>query len=323
MPPAASARTRGRAATAVPRRGVLAAGVAAATALLGGCGLRLDLPQPPPPTPTRELVPDEALLVGFVRDLRDLVALGRRLPETQRSRPEVRDCLRILTTQDTVLTGRLTNDGVPTDVITASPTPTSTSSPGTGTTPSVARLRSALVDVPKDRWTSVAGSTPANRPVLLSATSARLATAVRLGERVAVPQGAPQAVRAALVEHTTPLVYGFEVVAAQSAGPARQAALDTLALLRTLLTELGEVQGSALPGGWPLPYPVTTPAAAKRLAHDLLSAAINATTTLVPAAASGEAVASVATWSARVQALGPAHGIPLTAFPGTSGTARS
>jgi hypothetical protein len=119
------------------------------------------------------------------------------------------------------------------------------------------------------------------------------------------------------------LVYGFEVVAAQSVGAARKTALATLDSLRLLLAEVGpDLPGPALPGGWQLPYAVTTPEAAARLAHDLLVRAIDATTTVLPVSAPAAGLAELAAWSARVQALGPAHGIPLMAFPGTSGTAR-
>lgn len=311
----------------VSRRGVLRAGLALSATFLAGCGLRLDLPQPPPPTPTRQQVPDEALLVAFVRDVRELRADGLRLPAAQRGGAAVRDALRLLADQDDVLTGRLTNAGVPTAVIDATPTPSATAAtPGPGPTTSTRPppFAVALSDLPVQRWESLATATVANRPILLSATAARLAAGIRLGREAPLPGNGSQTLHASLVEHTAPLVYGFEVVAAQSAGVDRKTALGTLDQLRRLLEEVGpEVPGTALPGGWSLPYPVTTPADARRLAKDLLTHAIDATATLLPPRPSAAGAAEAATWSARVQALGPAHGIPLSAFPGTTGAAGS
>ncbi|HET8594204.1 MAG TPA: hypothetical protein VFM07_03085 [Intrasporangium sp.] len=315
-------RSEVRPGATVSRRAVVA-GLFASAGLLAGCGLRLDLPQPAPPTPTRQQVPDETLLVGFVRDLRDVVAVGEQLPKADQSREQVKEALRVLRDQASVLTGRLTNEGVPMAAIDGGP-PTSAAGSATSGPPSgLTRFRSALALLPSDRWQSLATASPTSRPVLLSATSARLAAAVRLGASVPIPQAGPQAVHKALVERTAPLVYGFEVVAAQSDGAARKTALATLDALRLLLAEVGPVvPGPALPGGWQLPYAVTRPEAAARLAHDVLVRAIDGTTTILPVSPPAPALAEVAAWSARVQALGAAHGIPLMAFPGTSGTAR-
>ncbi|WP_347354970.1 hypothetical protein [Intrasporangium sp.] len=310
------------------RRSFLGAGLGASAALLGGCGLRLDLPRLPPPVPTRMRVPDEDLVVAFVQDLRALRARGRRLAASERRRPAVADALRILGRQDTVLTGRLTNQGVPTTEIGGAATATPSGNAATGQAaarPSgpqdSAGFAKALTDLPPTRWDSLATASAANREVLLSATSARLAAAVRLGRTVRIQRGSQQ-LHPSLVEHTAALVYGFEVVAAQSVGATRRTAVDTLSELRRILEELGaDLPDSAPPPvGWALPYPVTTPGAAQRLAKDLLTRAVAATTTLVSAPSPAGDLATVGTWSARVQALGPAHGIPLAAFPGTSGT---
>lgn len=317
--------SRGREPVGVPRRAVLT-GVVASLGLLAGCGVRLDLPQPPPPVPTREKVADEDLLVGFVRDVRVLVAQAQALPAAEAAHAGVRDAVRVLREQDVVLTGRLTNAGVPTAVINTAPvsgpTASTTAAPDAATGPG--RLGAVLAELPTGRWESLAGSHTDTRLILLSATSARLAAAVRLGAAVAPRGQSPQAVHAALLERTAPLVYGFEVVAAQSTGAARTAALTTLDALHALLDDVGPgLPGRALPGGWQLPYAVTTPQAAARLARDLLRRAIGATPQLVALARSATGLENVAAWSARVQALGPAHGIPLTAFPGTSGGPRS
>ena len=309
----------------MPRRTVLT-GMVASVGLLAGCGVRLDLPQPAPPVPTREKVPDEDLLVGFVREVRVLVTQAQALPAAEAAHAAVREAVRVLRRQDVVLTGRLTNAGVPTAVINTAPasgtTTSATAAPDAAT--GAERFGAVLAELPTGRWESLAGSHTDTRLVLLSATSARLAAAVRLGAAVAPDRQSPQAVHAALLERTAPLVYGFEVVAAQSAGPARKTALTTLDALHALLDDVGpDLPGRALPGGWQLPYAVTTPEAAARLARDLLKRAIDATPQLVSLAQSATGLEEVGAWSARVQALGPVHGIPLTAFPGTSGGPRS
>jgi hypothetical protein len=163
-------------------------------------------------------------------------------------------------------------------------------------------------------WTATAAATPTNQDLVLSIRSVRLAGADLLGAEVAF-DAKPTPARPLLVERTAPLVYGFEVVAAQSSGNARTRALTALGEATDLLTALGGTSTTA-PGGWALPFPVTTGKEATRLAQHLLGTAIAATTTVADATADALSLEDAGRWSARVQAMGARWGLPLSAFPG-------
>lgn len=327
------------------RRLLVLGGAAAALTAVAGCGLRLDLPQPPPPVPTRKPAPDERFLLAVIADLRALVQAAESLERSDVDRDErrlLREIVAVQQRQVDVLTGRLTNAGVPTAEIeaatappsapkpaattgsgstTTSPVPPS-ASPTATTSPDVAGIRTVedlaatLADVGPDRWQSLAATTQGTRDLVLSAWSARLASAVLLGETVD-PAATPSAARPRVIDQTAPLVYGFEVVAAQSTGARRTRALATLDALRRLYLAVSGATTST-PGGWSLPFPVTTPAAAQRLATHLLGTAVDATIEVAGAAPDGPALDDTARWSARVQSLAVDWGMPLSPFPGTA-----
>ena len=334
------------------RRLVVLGGAAAALASVAGCGLRLDLPQPPPPVPTRKPAPDERFLLDVIADLRALVQAAGALERAEvdaDARRLVRETVSVQRRQVAVLTGRLTNAGVPTAEIEAatSPTPAPTTPPGStptptpsqgspsgataaapttgpsGTTPpavadirTVDDLATALAAVGPDRWLALAAATQGTRDVVLSAWSSRLASAVLLGATVD-PAPTPSAARPRIIEQTSPLVYGFEVVAAQSAGARRTRARATLDQLRRLDLAVSTATTST-PGGWALPFPVTTPGAAQRLATHLVRTAVDATVEVAGPAPDGPALEDAARWSGRVQALAVDWGMPLDPFPGTA-----
>jgi hypothetical protein len=171
-----------------------------------------------------------------------------------------------------------------------------------------------LADLETADWTATAAATPPNQDLVLSIRSVRLSGADLLGSAPTF-DAKPSPARPLLVERSAPLVYGFEVVAAQSAGGARTRALTALGEATDLLTALGGTSTTA-PGGWALPFPVTTPQEATRLAQHLLGTAIAATTTLADTAPDARSLEETGRWSARVQAMGARWGLPLTAFPG-------
>ncbi len=316
------------------RRTVLGLTYAAALAAVSGCGVRLDLPEPPPPIPTRRLVPDEGLLVDLVRELEDLAAQASVVTRPGRSARTVETLAGLFAEQGRVVTGRLTNDGVPTEVI--HPTPSvSPSAPASGastapapgtaapTTPAakqapspvtLAAFAKRLVGMDTSDWTVAAAATPANRDLVVSVHSVRLAGAALLGTDLSFGSKASPA-RPLLVERTAPLVYGFEVVAAQSSDNARKRALAALDEAADLLHALGGTSPTA-PGGWALPFPVTTAKEATRLAEHLLGTAIASLPTLAEAARDADSLEDIGRWSARVQAMGARWGLPLTPFPG-------
>lgn len=314
----------------------LGAGIAA---VLAGCGVRLDLPQPAPPVPTRRRAPDEALLVAVAADLRGLVDAERamvRAGSGGSGGPVIPALLRLHERQLTVVTGRLTNAGVPTAEITASakttvgPTATGSTTPtGSSGTPSAvtpantaaatprttAQLAARLDDLQPGDYDALASAGAPTRVLLTSAYAARLAGAVRLGRDLPL-SATPSPARERIVERTRPLVYALEVVAAQSQGGQRERALDSVSRLRALEVEAAAASTSA-PTGWALPFPVTTPDAARRLAVHSLGSAIAAIEDVVGAAPTGATLADVARWSARVQAVAVPWSLPLVPFPGS------
>ena len=293
-----------------PRRLLLVGGGAAALALLVDAGLRVDVPQPPPPVPTRRPVPDEALLLSVVADLTGIVADETALISSEAANAVVRQLRVVHREQRRVLIGRLTNDGVPSKVITAATRAASTS----GDVKSRSQLADRLAEVAPMRWREIAAATPANRGLLTDVYAVRLAGALRLGHDVDLPEPASP-VRPQVVTRTQPLVYAFEVAAAQAATAVQRRLVATLAELTRLEIAASGAATSA-PDGWALPYPVTSTADAERLAHDTLSSAVDASAELAASATTAASVEDVATWSARVQALAVPWDVPLTAFPG-------
>ncbi|MBC9821418.1 hypothetical protein [Terrabacter sp. MAHUQ-38] len=321
-----------------PRRLFVVGGGAAALALLVDRGLRLDVPQPPPPVPTRRPAPDESLLLSAVAGLTRLVAAETEVLSGPEAGATVRRLREVSREQLRVLRGRLTNAGVPTTVIDAAaaarPAPVTTSTgattgtpaPGsspTSTAPAAAdpvRTRdelAALLDaIGPAEWTALASATAATRELLVAAYAARLAGAVLLGHDVAVLDS-PSPVRPAIVARTQPLVYAFEVVAAQSTGEQRRSAESTLAALSHLEVAVSGAT-STTPAGWALPFPVTSPADARRLATVTLASAVDAGPELVGVNASPASLEDVARWGANVQALAVDWDLPLAAFPGAA-----
>jgi hypothetical protein len=299
-----------------PSRRLVLLGGAGSIALLAGCGLRLDLPQPPPPVPTRRPATDESLLLAVVTDVAGLVtAAGQVLargddPDASTLRT-VRAVRSVLRSQLTVVRGRLTNAGVPTRTVDAA----ARAVPGTAAVRSAPALASRLDAVGAAQWQRVAAASADTRRLLTTAYAARLASGVLLGGDVAL--SAPSPARPAVVARTQPLVYAFEVVAAQSSGRQRRTAETTLEAL-TRLEAAVSGSGTNPPAGWSLPFPVTSSADASRLATHTLSAAVETTASLAGTSPTAAALEGVARWSAHVQALATRWDLPLTAFPGAT-----
>lgn len=295
-----------------PSRRLVLLGGAGSIALLAGCGLRLDLPQPPPPVPTRRPAADESLLLAVLTDLAGLVtAAGQALAADDTDASTLRTVRSVLRSQLTVVRGRLTNAGVPTRTVDAA----ARAVPGTAAVRSASALASRLDAVGAAQWQSVAAASADTRRLLTTAYAARLASGVLLGGDVAL--SAPSPARPAVVARTQPLVYAFEVVAAQSSGRQRRTAETTLESL-TRLEAAVSGPGTNLPAGWSLPFPVTSSADASKLATHTLSAAVETTASLAGTSPTAAALEDVARWSAHVQALATRWDLPLTAFPGAT-----
>ncbi|EWT00350.1 hypothetical protein N865_16155 [Intrasporangium oryzae NRRL B-24470] len=317
-----------------PRRVVLTGLGAAALAVLVDRGLRLDLPQPTPPVPTRRLATDERILLPVIAELRELVAADHAVAAGRPKTSVPARLERVQAEQLHVLTGRLTNQGVPTEVIdAATPRPATPSSGRTGasataSTPSSTKPAPSSSPPPRTTgelarrldtlttadWRAAALATPPTRGLLSAAYGVRLAGVLLLGREVPLDATASLA-RPAMAAATLPLVYAFEVVAAQSTGGQRTAATTTLESLRTLARAVSG-PGTADPGGWALPYPVTSPADARRLATDVLRTAVASHVDVAGPRPSAGTLEDVVRWSAHIQALATEWRVPLTPFPG-------
>jgi hypothetical protein len=122
------------------------------------------------------------------------------------------------------------------------------------------------------------------------------------------------------LEATRAAVYGFEVVTAQSSGSQRRLASATLTTLRARAARLEEPAGEAAtapPLGYPLPFAVTSPGAARRLALHVLDG-LRASRAAATARSAGDATGLAASvqWLAEVERLCHQWGMPLQPFPG-------
>ncbi len=296
----------------VSRRGVVAAATLGAVTVLAGCGVRLDLPPDPAPTPTRRPAPDERYLLSVIADLTDVVASERRLVDSGAAGTVVPTLLPLHERQVTVLVGRLTNDGVPTTAI-----PTA-AAPGTGAASTPAQLATRLADLTAKDWTELAAASPehprARRGGLRHET--RGCRAARAPDhrpdhpdpRAAGAGGTDRPARLRLRGRRGPVE-----------GGARERALATLSELRRLLEDVAGLPGATpeLPGGWALPFPVTTPDEAARLASRTLStAAATATDAAGPSPTPAPPSRTSRAGAPGSRALATTWGVPLVAFPG-------
>lgn len=131
----------------------------------------------------------------------------------------------------------------------------------------------------------------------------------------------PAADIAGLLEATRSATYGFQVVTAQGDKAGRTAGLAALADLQAIaVQQRARVTGSPPPSviGYELPFPVTTPAAARRLGATLSAALLTAYGSQLPSLAESGDVAftDLVTWLGRAETVARAWGVPLAPFPG-------
>lgn len=327
--------------------GVIA--VAAAALPLAACGIRLEDDAPRVPlVPTREPLPAEGFLLGLWLGSGDLAAqasalggaataIPTRLAALHREQERVlRSVLRSMGVPDRVVaeaqeshrraaatptTARATPSSAPASQ--GAPSPSGQPTPAATPPPSPIRLGEAeaaalapeslagLADVPR---VSVA--------VAAAALAQRAAASALLGSAVTWPEqsGVPAEVAVIALDAARAAVYGLEVVAAQSRAAQRTLATSTLATLRARVAALEELAGEAAPApalGYPLPFPVTTEAAARRLAlHVLTGLRETCARTAGAGARDASALAAVVQWLAEAEGLAHRWGLPLEPFPG-------
>lgn len=326
------------------RRSVLAVlGLGAAGVALSGCGIRLEDDAPRVPlVPTREPVPGEAFLIGLWLGSQDLSAQATSLGGPGTGLPARLALLH--RAQAEVLRTLLRSEGVPDSVVDDArerhtSTPSTTSSPSAASPTSGATPGRSSTGAPTSpsRSTLAAAEAAALSPESFAALKAldakavvtpaaalaqRAAAATLLGKLPAWPaqEDVPADLAAAALEATRAAVYGFEVVAAQSAGAQRAQATATLATLRARVARLEQPAGDKAPPaslGYPLPFPVTTPGAAKRLALHVLEG-LRASHAAATGRAARDATGLAATvqWLAEAEGLCHRWGMALQPFPG-------
>jgi hypothetical protein len=253
--------------------------------LLVACDIRLEDDAPTLPLLQRKSVPDEAVLVDLVRRTTALAQAAGRVPNPNDA---VNRLATVHRTQADVLRSRLTAAGVPNHVIDGTTSTTSpTSGTGTAATAPTAAVSAPPSTTPQDVGTAetalVAGVLPAlatvttaNRAVVASVVASSGAAAELLGASVPWPAADPLPPAAAvpLLEGTRSAAYAFLVVAAQTAGDQRAGAEGTHTDLMSRAAELAAMAGSSAPVqplGYALPYPVTAPDVAARLAGQVLT----------------------------------------------------
>ena len=313
------------------RRALLAVAGLGAAAALTGCRVRLEDDAPRVPLlPTREPIPDEGALLQALADTRDLQAAAAALGGARTATPARLAAAHAR--QVAVLEQVLRSARVPQASWAASPpppspapTPTSTSSGSSGPRPKPTRAALAQQEalaVQPDALTALAGATPAHLPLLAALTAQRAAAATLLGGSVHWPASgvAPRTAAPELLAAVRSATYGLEVVAAQSGAAGRARALAVLATLRPREEQLQALAGAdagAPPLGYRLPFAVTTPTSAARLARELLPDLLLSVGSAYGASAGDRpGLVGLVRWSAQLQAQAAAWGAAPTPFPG-------
>lgn len=293
-------------------------------------------------------MPDEQALLTARRDavrLRDLAAgLGGAATPTTELLATVHGL------QADVFESVLRSGGVPPAEIAGTPTttppPTATATAGGAATATTGGAAGGATTAPAQAASGVGeliaaegealsaqalsdlAGTSTERAALFGSMTAQRAAAVRLlGGRLpaAGPLTAPTGeLAAALLEALRPAVYGFEVVVTQTDVSHRKAAGQTLGALRTRSAELQLLAGPAatpIPLGYALPFPVSTPAAALRLATHLMTALRASIASQLPAVTGdAEGLTGTVQLLTDVCVHAVTWRVPLTAFPGLSET---
>jgi hypothetical protein len=295
--------------------------VAMAAPLLAACNIRLEDDAPPFPLLPRKSVPDEAVLVDLVRRTTALAQAAGRVPKPTKA---VAGLSSLHQTQADVLRARLSSAGVPNHVIdgtsTASTTSTAAvSAPPAATVGDVAAGETALVSATLPALPTV---TAENRAVVASVVASCGAAAELLGATITWPAADPLPREAAvpLLEATRSAAYAFQVVAAQTGGDQRQVAVSTHTDLASWASELLRMAGSAAPPdplGYALPFPVTGPDAAGKLANQVLTTLVAGGLAPLSEVPDGStATTTLVRLLVGAQRLGRSWGVAPVPFPG-------
>jgi hypothetical protein len=324
------------------RRAVLGGGAATFAAIaLSACGIRLEDDAPRlPGVPERRPIPAESFLLALWRHTGDLERRAAGLGGVVTGLPARLAALH--REQAMVLRAELATLGVPESVLadaerstasvtsgtttgTTGPTGSATTSSATTPAPSGPKALAAeeASDLGPTAIASLAQVSSAAVPLVGSVLAQRSAAATLLGAPARWPEPAwsTPSLAATYLETTRAAVYGFEVVTAQSPGGAQhRLAAATLASLRARAARQETWAGeSAGPPdlAYPLPFAVTTPAAARRLAVAVLTDLRAAVAReLGTAGEDTVALGMLVQWLADSEVLASRWGVALAPFPG-------
>jgi hypothetical protein len=225
-------------------------------------------------------------------------------------------------------TGTTTGTGSPATTATpsgAGSTATSRPVPTTAAPPTTASLAAAEAEaLAPESFTELAALPATAVPVAAATLAQRAAAATLLGKTVRWAEQPEVETELAVtaLESLRAAVYGFEVVAAQSRDAQRALATTTLATLRARAALVSTLAGEAAAPpalGYPLPFAVTTPAAARRLAVSVLGG-LRASHAAAVDGSAGRAgsLASCVEWLAEAEVLAYRWRMAPQPFPGLS-----
>ena len=326
------------------RRRVLTLGLGAVLAAsLTACGIRLEDDAPRVPLiPTRAPIPSESFLLALWRHSDDLAARATSLGGPTTGTPARLAALH--RSQVAVLETELLRLGVPRTVLdgaTAGPTESATASHTASTTGrSTETATGSTTQAPAVPGPQGLGAEEASDlgpaaiaalakvpspaiPLVGSVLAQRAAAATLLAAPATWPEtswSAPS-LAASYLESTRAAVYAFEVVAAQSpSGAQHTLALATLSALTSRAQDQESLAGaSAGPPalGYPLPFPVTTAATARKLAVQVLTE-LRASVARDLGSTGGDLgpLGALVQWLADTEVLASQWGVRLSAFPG-------
>ena len=337
------------------RRGLVLGLVGSGVLALAGCGIHLEDDAPHVPlVPRRTPIGAETLLLSLLRNSRELAAAcGTWTTGAQVA--QARTLAAIHARQADVLATLLADAHVPADLVaratptptavptttgtptaTATPTPTTSAeiavlergplAAATGLSAAPAPLLPIVAAILAQRYAAadlVGGSTPlvgAAATVGTPAPTDPSAGTPTTAATTADPGSWTQKDLLSILAATRSATYGFEVVAAQGDAAGRALGLRTLATLAGLQAAQEAALTSPAPPadlGYQLPFRVTTPALARKLAGRLatgLRAAYGST--LATTAQGADPFLDVVEWLGQVEAVVHDWGGAFVPFPG-------
>lgn len=334
------------------RRGVLLGALGVGALALSGCGIHLEDDAPDVPlVPRRTPIGAETDLLSLLGNSRELAVACARWTTGPRA-ALAPGLTAIHRQQGIVLAALLADAHVPTGLVAAaapSSADASASASGTTTDGSATSAPAPTPSVVPATTSVIAGleaATLGQAPGLAAAPAPLLATVAAIlaqryaaswlvggtaphlgaagvsGPQTTAPAGArwPEPDLLAVLAATRAAVYGFEVVAAQADPAGRVLGLRTLGTLAVLEASQGAALSAAPPPaavGYPLPFPVTTPALARRLAGRLARDLRAAYGARLGAAAQGRVpFLDLVLWLGQVEVVGHDWGGAFVPFPG-------